>query len=450
MLQIQKVKEIRGRVELPPNPDLFLLTLSIALAAKKSVRITPVSATPLIHQIQESFAQHLDIVHEDTCCRVSPKADAGLILMPQTGSQFDDFIVFLFLGLQKTVALKNLSPKKLALWQQRAAGFGCRIESKQFDDATTGLYLASFDAFTAPAEPLDQNTIHPCMGLALGLNKKIQGTLEQQFHTPLRHILPRFGYELTIKAAYEKRETDPLKRRLRFIAPKLAKKQESRVSYTMAADFSCARQDDVTVELPGDDTLAAILLAAKSLVQKGQLVISNAPLEPWSCAVMSYLRKMGCNEGIQEERTTSFGPAGMLCLQKFNLAGHKMECNPLYYFKKHLPAMAVIATFAEGQSVFRGISELHNETPDAAAQIVRCVERMGGRYGELPDGMVIDGAKQYDGFDIAEELPAALSGACVAAGLKCNGTTTIADAAILQRWPGFRELLESICVYKSE
>jgi hypothetical protein len=448
VLEIQRAKEIKGKVELPPNPDYFLLTLLCALASNKPAHITPLDDTPLTALFKDSFSSLLDIKQEQSTCMVSPKPDGGstFILLPYDELPFRDFIVFLLLGLGKTVAFRNVSPKRLEAWQQRACVFGCTIESKQYYDST-GISLSSNGGFTMPDEIIDQNSIHPCIGLAFGQKKKLSLVMDHQLQSPLRHILPSFGYDVLIKSNYDKK--DPLARRLRFLAPKTAKKTDSKQTFTVSADFSLINPDPVSVTLPGDDVLGSLLLEAKSLIQRGQLIIANAPLEPWSCATLNYIRKMGCNEGIQEERRTSFGSTGMVYLQSFKCYGHKMDCIPLYHYQRQLPAIVTIATFAKGQSVFRGLEDLRNETPDAIEKVLACVRCMGGRHGEMPDGIVIDGAKQFDGFDLKKPLSAAQNGACAVAGLKCNGKTLVEDSLILQRWPSFSRIVDGICIYKT-
>ena len=110
--------------------------------------------------------------------------------------------------------------------------------------------------------------------------------------------------------------------------------------------------------------------------------------------------------------------------------------------------LVVLSSYASGQSVFRNLEDLHNETPDLIEQYLSCVRLLGGRHGEMPDGIVIDGAKQYDGFDLTESVSAALSGACAIAGVRCSGKTTIEDSRILERWPDFAKLMEKICENK--
>ncbi len=105
MLEIQRVKEIAGTVNLPPNPDFFLLSLFGALAVNRQTRIAPVEETPLIAGFKELLSAQLKISQKETCCDVTPRPeeDSDFILLPTGEIPYRDFIVFLLLGLKKTV-----------------------------------------------------------------------------------------------------------------------------------------------------------------------------------------------------------------------------------------------------------------------------------------------------------------------------------------------------------
>jgi hypothetical protein len=447
VLEIQKAKEMSGTITLPPNPDLFLLSLCFVLASDKTARITPVAETPLVTAFKKTLSGQLDIKHDGTTCIVRPESDniSNSIQLSYEDLPFRDFIVFLFLGLKKKITFNTLSQKRLEVWRQKATMFGCTINTEESEGLTT-LFLSPEEEFSIPDEMIDANSVHNCIGLALGFKKQISITIDHQFQSPLRHLLNSFGYALSIKSNVDRKESDLLSRRLRFIK-KSKKDPDNKMSFTVHIDCTSANHDDITIELPGDDILAAIILAGKSLVQKGHLIVGNVSLESWSTATLNYIRKMQCVIGIQEGNRTSFGSTGMVSLQKFKLVGRKMDCRPLYHYQRQLPAMLVLSNYTKGQSVFRGLADLRNEIPDSIDQILTCISRLGGRHGEMPDGIVIDGAKHYDGFDLLETFAAGLAGACAIAGLKCNGKTTIEETSIMRRWPDFSKILESICTY---
>jgi 3-phosphoshikimate 1-carboxyvinyltransferase len=139
---------------------------------------------------------------------------------------------------------------------------------------------------------------------------------------------------------------------------------------------------------------------------------------------------------------------GTVSLQKLGLAGRKVDCNPLFTFAHQLPAMMVIAAYAQGQSVFRGLEDLRRDEPDGIEQLLSLAKAAGVRHGEMPDGIVVDGGRQYDGFDLADHVPASLAAAAAAAALHCMGNTTINDESIARRWPRFSEIVLSLCEFR--
>jgi 3-phosphoshikimate 1-carboxyvinyltransferase len=283
--------------------------------------------------------------------------------------------------------------------------------------------------------------------MAVGMRQRVEFDTDYVVITPLRHVLPAFGLSLEIRSAAVHRDEDPLVRRMRMFAQK--KKGESKQAFRVTGDFSTKSEETVEISLPGDDILAAILLLAKSLVQKGTLLIENAPVDSWALPILSLMRKMGCRPGIQEEGSTSFGMKGIVQPQLFDIVGRKTECVPFWQYREQLGPMIVLSCFAKGQSVFRRLEELRCDSPDRVLVLLSVVRLLGARHGEMPDGIVVDGAKQFDGFDLADVLPAPVAGACAVAGFRCAGKTTVEDKSILERWPSFGEMLAKISTYRT-
>ncbi len=441
---------MQGRVELPPNPDYYFLTLIFALTADRPVKIGPVNDAPIFDQWDERFGASLEIQKEEDARTAAPRAQDGgsYIKLPYQEIPFPELSVFMLLGMGKTIGLDEIPASRIKSWQRLARKVGCKIETREMD-GTTALSLEPFESLTPASDTIGQNEIHAFLGLAIGAKKPLTFTVEYIFSSPLRHIAELFGYDLTVKSNAPLKESDPLARRIRMMQQK--KKIEAKQSYTVAVIFTGLdeKKKTVDVKLPGDDILGATLLVAKSLVQKGGLVIANMPLESWNSATLSYIRKMGCKCGIQDSQQTSFGKTAIVQLQRFKLVGRKTECTPLFHYRRYLPAMIVLSTFAAGQSVFRALEDLRNDRPDPIEQMLYCVRLIGGRHGEMPDGMVIDGAKQADGFDLDQKLPVSFTGPCTAAGLHCQGETKIDDEALAARWPQFEQMLKSLCQYRT-
>jgi hypothetical protein len=448
VLEVQPAREIKGELTLPPDPDLFFLTCALAVALDREAIIEPLGDAPLWSLWRHTLEPIADCRVEATRCMVKPRSGDGssFVSLPYRMIPFRDLSVCLLAGAGKTVVLKGASDRRIDAFIQLGRRFDCAIERIECD-GDPGVRLSAGASLRTPETISDPNAIHGFLGLAIGMHAAVETTLDFHLSSPLRAVLPAFGVEMTIRGNQPGRENDPLARRIRMM--QVRKQGEMKQTFTLQADFARVEGDRAQVSLPGDGLLATLLYAAKSLIPKGACIVAHAPLETWHTSFLSFIRKMGCRYGIQETGDTSFGRVGMVQLQRFAIVGRKAPCTPLYHYFGQLPMMVVLSTFASGQSVFRNLEDLRLDTPDPIEEMLACVRLVGGRHGEMPDGMVIDGARQYDGFDLTDQLDASLSGACAIAGLRCTGTTTIADEAITVRWGDFSRILDAVCEFRA-
>jgi hypothetical protein len=447
VLTVKPAKEVRGSVSLPPNPDLLFLSAITAIGSGVSVSFPKIEETPYITNLLESLAPIAERRKENDTLIITPRLDfANQIALLVDSIPYRDYSLFVLLGMGKTVRFSKLSDKLLDQWKRYARRIHCEIAAQQHDSGID-VYISSLASYSlSPESILEPEEIMPIIGFALGLKKTIQFCIDTTFQNPLRHLFAEMKIVFSVKSNAEAREMNPILRRIRLAQAKKRGDGQG-VSFTIAGDFT-QTGTACTVTLPGDDVLCATLLLAKSIVQRGTLTIENVLLEPWNLAMLTLIRRMGCKPGIQETGTTSFGNTGMVQLQRFDVVGRKSECTPLYQYRNQLPAMVFLCCLAKAQSVFRGLIDMRNEDPDPIEEMLTCIRKAGGRHGEMPDGIVIDGREQFDSFDLAEEIPAALAAASAVFGLHSHGTTTIADKSIHRRWPFFTELLDRLCEYR--
>ncbi len=447
MLEIKPAKEIKGSLRLPPSSELFFISIVTALAAKTTATISPLADIPLIPWWEKAFAGHAAFTCNGESCVVRPVQEPGEqpITLSYDEIPYRDFVVFALLGLGKTMVIDPLPPARLAAWTAWAADLGCSLHTSEMN-GRTALHLDGGENFRIRDTVKSAGDAHPILGLALGLGKQATLITSETFISPLRHALHAFGYALTVTSNLREKNEDPLIRRMRFM--QIGKKSEGPVLFTVAVDFSRRQDMQPAIVLPGDDVLCSVFSVAKCIVPRGSLVLENAGLETWNTATLGLFRKMGGVVATQETSQTSFGSCGTVTFTKFGHSGRKVECEPLFQYAQQLPAMVVLAAYAEGQSVFRGLSDLRNDEPDGIDQILSCARLLGVRTGEMPDGIVVDGGRQFDGFDLSDHVPAPIAASFAVAGLRCMGTTRINDESILRRWPRFEEMLKSICEFR--
>ena len=109
-----------------------------------------------------------------------------------------------------------------------------------------------------------------------------------------------------------------------------------------------------------------------------------------------------------------------------------------------LPALAVAAAFAEGESVFTGGARLRLKESDRLASVTSLINALGGEARELPDGIAVRGGRLSGGAADACGDHRVVMAAAVA-GLFCPRGVRITDAeAVGKSYPAFFEDLALI------
>ena len=110
-----------------------------------------------------------------------------------------------------------------------------------------------------------------------------------------------------------------------------------------------------------------------------------------------------------------------------------------------IPALAVAACFANGETVIRDAQELRVKESDRIGSTVRELSKMGARIQELPDGMIIQGGEGLKGAHCDSHGDHRLAMALAVAGLLASGETSIEGSESVDvSYPGFWRDLEAL------
>ncbi len=449
VLETHAVVDIQGTFELPPSTDLFLLSATALIASGRTGSIGPIPHSDVMSKFFSDTAPNATYESAEALCVVRPHTTQDQdILLTDTENAYHDLMILMCVGAHLRVTTRELSAPKQVFLQSIAALVACTLTFSSSNNATT-IRLDASDGFTFPQEDCTPETLPHCLALSFGLQKIISSTIDFSFVTPIRSLFEAFSYPFSVKSLNKPEINDPLERRIRLMQKK--KKISDGPSFLVNGDFSqpLIPRAPAALTIPGDEVLLSLLVCAKSLIPRGSLVINNAPLESNLMATLDFVRKMGCRPGLQETHATSFGSCGMVQMQSFTLTGRKTSCSPLLHFKSQLPAMTIIAAFSQGQSVFRECSLFRTETPDRLSALVACLQEIETHHGEMPDGIVLEGSRQYDGYDIAPDYGAGINAACALGGMKCLGKTKCEGTSIQARYPGFFDTLFALCEYRN-
>ena len=190
--------------------------------------------------------------------------------------------------------------------------------------------------------------------------------------------------------------------------------------------------------VPGDISSAAYFLAAGLLVPGSELLIHNVGINPTRAGILTVLRAMGGNLTVLNERVCAGEPVADLLVSASSLHGTTIEGNLIPALIDEIPMIAIMAAFANGQTVIRDAAELKVKESDRIATVTAGLRAMGCDITPTDDGMIIRGGKTLHGAEIDSYLDHRIAMSFAVAALAADGVTSIKDADCVKiSYPNF-------------
>ncbi|MCX7569393.1 3-phosphoshikimate 1-carboxyvinyltransferase [Tumebacillus sp. DT12] len=199
------------------------------------------------------------------------------------------------------------------------------------------------------------------------------------------------------------------------------------------------------VDVPGDISSAAFLLAAAAILPGSDLIIRNVGINPTRTGILDALREMGAEIDLQNERTSGGEPVADLRVRGRELRGITIGGSLIPRLIDEIPVLAVVATQAAGVTEIRDAEELKVKESNRIATTAAELRKFGAVVEELLDGLRITGRTRLrGGAEIETYHDHRIAMAMSVAGLVADGATTICDwESVDVSFPGFGDLLAS-------
>jgi 3-phosphoshikimate 1-carboxyvinyltransferase len=197
------------------------------------------------------------------------------------------------------------------------------------------------------------------------------------------------------------------------------------------------------VEVPGDLSSAAFLIAAGVLVRDSRLVLERVGVNWTRAGFLRILERMGAIVLTDSEAPGGFDahePVADIDIRNAPIEGTTVEAEEVPLAIDELPLVALLGCFAEGETLVRGAGELRIKESDRIATVVEGLRGLGAEIEALPDGFVVSGTGGLRGgrLDAHGDHRLALLGAV--AGLASeNGVEVVGMDAAEVSYPGFAE-----------
>lgn len=153
------------------------------------------------------------------------------------------------------------------------------------------------------------------------------------------------------------------------------------------------RLSPLDIDVPGDPSSAAFLVALALLSDEGELELVDVGLNARRTGFLHVARRMGAAISWKAEGETAGEPVGTIRASSSSLHGTTIEGSDVPAMIDELVLLGCLATRAEGVTTVRGAHELRVKESDRIASVVENLKAIGARAEETTDGFIVQGTR---------------------------------------------------------
>ena len=201
------------------------------------------------------------------------------------------------------------------------------------------------------------------------------------------------------------------------------------------------------IAVPCDPSSAAFPVCAALIVEGSEVSLPNIGLNPTRSGLFTTLVEMGANIEFENNRLEGGEPVADLRVKASSLSGVEVPPNRAPSMIDEYPILSVVAAFASGKTIMRGIKELRVKECDRIDAMARGLEVMGVKIEEGEDYLIVHGQNgEVEGGGIAQthlDHRIAMSFLCM--GLASKKSVKVDDGhAIATSFPIFKNLMSNL------
>ncbi len=200
------------------------------------------------------------------------------------------------------------------------------------------------------------------------------------------------------------------------------------------------------VVVPTDPSSAAFLAAAALLVPGSDVTIEGVLINPTRTGFYTTVKEMGGDVVFLNERTEGGEPIADIRVRASKLKGITVPPERAPSMIDEYPVLAVLASFADGDTRMEGLAELKAKESDRLAATAAGLAVNGVTAKVDGDTLTVTGAKAVrGGGTVATHLDHRMAMAFLTMGLASDRPVTVDDASMIATsFPTFRSLMEKL------
>ncbi len=198
------------------------------------------------------------------------------------------------------------------------------------------------------------------------------------------------------------------------------------------------------VEVPGDLSSAAFIVAAAAMVPGSDVTVRSVGLNPTRTGFLDVLERMGADVEVSVEGW-DWEPVGSIRVRYAPLKAVELSAEDVARAIDEVTLVALLATRAVGRTEIRGASELRLKESDRISGTARGLEALGVSLEESEDGLAVEGPCELVGAPVSAAGDHRLAMMFALAGLAADGETVVDGwewTAV--SFPGFEKALEML------
>jgi 3-phosphoshikimate 1-carboxyvinyltransferase len=191
--------------------------------------------------------------------------------------------------------------------------------------------------------------------------------------------------------------------------------------------------------VPGDPTAAGYAIVAALIVPGSELVIEKVLVNPARTGLIDTLLEMGGDIQFLNQREIAGEHVADLRVRSSRMKGMRVDAMHAAAMLDDIPALAIAAAFAQGETLIEGLGEMREQGGDRLAAIAAGLAASRVTVAEGGDSLSITGSGRVDGGGtVVTRGDYAVAMSFLVMGLASKNTITVDDASgIAAAFPDF-------------
>lgn len=199
------------------------------------------------------------------------------------------------------------------------------------------------------------------------------------------------------------------------------------------------------IAIGADPSAAAFSLVAAAIVPRSSVTVEEMLVNPTRTGLYEALEEMGAQVALANERVVSGEIVADITVAHRRLQGITIAAERIPAMIDEIPALAVAAALADGETMIEGLSELRVKESDRLGAIVAGLVACGVTALADGDSLRIFGREKARGGNVLSHDDHRIAMAFLTLGLAADGPVTIDDGSMIATsFPGFGEAMRGL------